>query len=102
MRILRPVAAALVLVTLLGLAATVLSRVYAGSLLTRLLLGAAVASVGISLATRRLPSWLVAPLSVLGLAGYTAFALQVAARHAELAGSRRSRSMRPATAYPGC
>ncbi len=82
----RPLTAALVLVALLGLAATVLARVYAGPLLTRLLLGAAIASVGISLATRRLPSWLVAPLSVLGLAAYTAFALQVAARHAELPG----------------
>ena len=82
----RPLTAALVLVTLLGLAATVLSRVYSGPLLTRLLLGAAIASVGISLATRRLPSWLIAPLSVLGLTAYTAFALQVAARHAELPG----------------
>ncbi|MEU4569966.1 transglutaminaseTgpA domain-containing protein [Micromonospora sp. NPDC023956] len=69
-----------------GLAGVVLGRVYAGDLLTRLVLGAAVGSVLVSVAARRLRSWLVAPLSVLALAGYTAVALRLAAQRAELPG----------------
>ncbi|WP_091652509.1 DUF3488 and transglutaminase-like domain-containing protein [Micromonospora pallida] len=69
-----------------GLAGIALGRVYAGDLLTRLLLGAAVGSVLVSVAARRLRSWLVAPLSVLALAGYTALALRVAAQRADLPG----------------
>ena len=48
----------------------VLGRVYARShLLTGWWPGAAVGSVLVSVAARRLPSWLVAPLSVAALAG---------------------------------
>ncbi|HEY0699593.1 MAG TPA: transglutaminase domain-containing protein, partial [Micromonospora sp.] len=71
---------------MVGLAGAVLGRVYADDLLTWLVLGAAVGSVTVSVAARRLPSWLVAPLSVLGLAGYAALALRWSATHAELAG----------------
>ncbi|WP_285791958.1 DUF3488 and transglutaminase-like domain-containing protein [Micromonospora sp. NBRC 101691] len=71
---------------MIGLAGVVLGRVYAGDLLTRLVFGAAVGSVLVSVAARRLRSWLVAPLSVLALAGYTAVALRVAAQRADLSG----------------
>ncbi|MBF9127519.1 transglutaminase domain-containing protein [Plantactinospora sp. S1510] len=72
---------------MIGLAGAVLGRVYADSLLTQLVLGAAVGSVGVSLAARRLPSWLVAPLSVGALLGYTAFALWFTAQRADLPGA---------------
>ncbi|BCL12618.1 hypothetical protein GCM10017556_03570 [Micromonospora sagamiensis] len=84
--VLRAVPLPLVLVGMIGLAGVVLGRVYAGDLLTRLVLGAAVGSVLVSVAARRLRSWLVAPLSVLALAGYAAVALRVAAQRAELPG----------------
>ncbi|WP_319461881.1 DUF3488 and transglutaminase-like domain-containing protein [Micromonospora sp. RTP1Z1] len=72
---------------MIALAGVVLDRVYAGPLLTRLMLGAAVGSVLVSVAARRLPSWLVAPLSMLALAGWAALALRLAAAHADLPGS---------------
>ncbi|MEO3818672.1 transglutaminaseTgpA domain-containing protein [Plantactinospora sp. B24E8] len=71
---------------MIGLAGAVLGRVYAGPLLGQLVLGAAVGAVGVSLATRRAPSWLVAPLSVLALLGYTGFTLWFTARRADLPG----------------
>ncbi|MFI6231149.1 transglutaminaseTgpA domain-containing protein [Micromonospora echinospora] len=85
-RVLRAAPLPLVLVGMIGLAGVVLGRVYAGDLLVRLVFGAAVGSVLVSVAARRLRSWLVAPLSVLALAGYTAVALRVAAERAELSG----------------
>ncbi|HEX5596823.1 MAG TPA: transglutaminaseTgpA domain-containing protein [Micromonosporaceae bacterium] len=85
-RVLRSVAAPLVLVTLIGLSGVVLGRIYAGPLLAQLVLGAAVGSVGVSLAARRLPSWLVAPLSVLALVAYAAAVLRLTAQRAELSG----------------
>ncbi|WP_246016815.1 transglutaminaseTgpA domain-containing protein [Micromonospora pisi] len=84
--LLRSVPIPLALIAMIGLAGAVLGRVYAGPLLTQLVLGAAVGSVGVSVAARRLPSWLVAPLSVLALAGYAAFALRLAAQRADLPG----------------
>ncbi|MFY1691630.1 transglutaminaseTgpA domain-containing protein [Plantactinospora sp. WMMB782] len=72
---------------MIGLAGAVLGAVYADPLLTRLVLGAAVGSVGVSLAARRLPSWLVAPLSVLALLGYATAALWFTAQRADLPGS---------------
>ncbi|GGL94104.1 transglutaminase domain-containing protein [Micromonospora yangpuensis] len=76
----------LVLVAMVGLAGVVLGRVYAGPLLTRLILGAGIGAVLVSLAARRLRSWLVAPLSVLALAVFTAWSLRLAAGHAEVPG----------------
>ncbi|MFJ5618645.1 DUF3488 and transglutaminase-like domain-containing protein [Micromonospora sp. NPDC093243] len=77
----------LALVTMTALAGVVLGRVYAGPLLPRLLAGAAVGAVLVSVAARRLPSWLVAPVSVLAMAAWTAWSLRLAAAHAELPGS---------------
>ncbi|GAB3809572.1 hypothetical protein GCM10027605_45210 [Micromonospora zhanjiangensis] len=71
---------------LIGLAGAVLGRVYADGLLAWLLLGAAVGSVAVGVAARRLPSWLVAPLSVAALAGYVGFAVWFTARRAALPG----------------
>ncbi|MFF3855764.1 transglutaminaseTgpA domain-containing protein [Micromonospora sp. NPDC002575] len=89
-RVLRALRAAplpLALVAMVTLTGVVLGRVYAGGLLTRLVVGAAVGSVLVSVAARRLPSWLVAPLSVAGLAGFTAWSLRVSADAAGLPGS---------------
>lgn len=77
---------AVVLVVLVALAGVVLGRMYAGSLLTGLVVGAAIGSVLLGVACRRLPSWLVAPLSVLGLAAWTAWSLRLAADRADLPG----------------
>ncbi|WP_431932305.1 DUF3488 and transglutaminase-like domain-containing protein [Micromonospora sp. RP3T] len=74
------------LVVLVALAGVVLGRVYADPLLTRLMVGAAVGSVLVSVAARRLASWLVAPLSVAALAGWTLLSLRLAASHAALPG----------------
>lgn len=82
----RAVGVPLVLVALIGASGVALGRIYADPLASRLVIGAAVASVGISAAARRLPSWLVAPLSVAALAGYTGMALHLTARRAHLPG----------------
>lgn len=74
----------LMLVGLICLAGVVLGRIYADALLTQLVAGAAAGSVAAGVAARRLPSWSVAPLSVVLLVGYTAAALAVAARRADL------------------
>ncbi|PWU45767.1 transglutaminase [Micromonospora globispora] len=71
---------------MIALAGVVLGRVYAGPLLIRLTVGAAAGSVLVSVAARRLPSWLVAPLSVLALAGWATLSLWLAAAHADLPG----------------
>ncbi|WP_396888806.1 DUF3488 and transglutaminase-like domain-containing protein [Micromonospora reichwaldensis] len=85
-RALRAVPVPLALIAMIGLAGAVLGRVYAGPLLTWLVLGAAVGSVLVSVAARRLPSWLVAPVSVLAMAGWTAWSLRLTATRAELPG----------------
>ncbi|MFC5940180.1 transglutaminaseTgpA domain-containing protein [Micromonospora harpali] len=86
-RALRAAPLPVALVAMVALTGVVLGRVYAGGLLTRLVVGAAVGSVLVSVAARRLPSWLVAPLSVAGLAGFTAWSLRVSADAAGLPGS---------------
>jgi transglutaminase-like putative cysteine protease len=73
-----------VLSGLIALAGVVLGRIYADALLTELVAGAAIGSVGVGVAARRLPSWTVAPMSVLLLAGYTVLSLRLAAGHAAL------------------
>ncbi|BCJ50744.1 hypothetical protein Asp14428_22190 [Actinoplanes sp. NBRC 14428] len=72
----------MVLMVLIALSGVVLGRIYADDLLLRLVAGAALGSVGAGLAARRLPSWTVAPISVLLLAGYTTAALRIAADRA--------------------
>ncbi|MCG5471405.1 transglutaminaseTgpA domain-containing protein [Micromonospora sp. LAH09] len=85
-RVLRAAAVPVALIGLTALAGVVLGRVYAGDLLTRLVIGAAAGSVLVSVAARRLPSWLVAPVSVAAMAGWTLWSLRLAANHAELPG----------------
>ncbi|WP_425436122.1 DUF3488 and transglutaminase-like domain-containing protein [Micromonospora avicenniae] len=84
---LRAVPVPLALIAMTALAGEVLGRVYAGPLLPRLVAGAAFGSVLVSVAARRLPSWLVAPLSVLAMAGWTAWSMRQAAVLAGLPGS---------------
>ncbi|MFC7712052.1 transglutaminaseTgpA domain-containing protein [Micromonospora lupini] len=86
-RALRAAVVPLALIALTALAGVVLGRVYAGDLLTRLVIGAAVGSVLVSVAARRLPSWLVAPVSMAALAGWTLWSLRLAADRADLPGS---------------
>nr|WP_243704925.1 transglutaminase domain-containing protein [Micromonospora sp. KC723] len=76
----------LALVVLVGLPGVVLGRMYAGHLLTWLMVGAAVGSVLVSVVARRLRSWLVAPVSVAAMVGWTLFGLHLAARRAALPG----------------
>ncbi|MBU2667074.1 DUF3488 and transglutaminase-like domain-containing protein [Actinoplanes bogorensis] len=81
----RWVRASVVAVALAGMIAVsgaVLGRIFAGGLLFELMAGAAVGSVGLSLACRRLPNWVVAPLSALLMAGYAVLALRIAANQA--------------------
>ncbi|BCJ63041.1 hypothetical protein Prubr_00620 [Polymorphospora rubra] len=80
----RDLPVALTLIAMIGLAGEALGRIYADPLLPRLIWGAAVGSVAVGVAARRLPSWLVAPLSVAAMTGYTLLALQLAARRADL------------------
>ncbi|MEU6073635.1 transglutaminaseTgpA domain-containing protein [Micromonospora sp. NPDC047074] len=86
LRGLRAAPVPLALVAMIGLAGAVLGRVYAGPLLARLVLGAALGAVLVSVAARRLPSWLVAPLSVVAMAGWTAWSLRLTAARADLPG----------------
>lgn len=84
------VRAAVVSVALAGmivLAGVVLGRIFAGALLVELMAGAAAGSVGLSLACRRVPNWVVAPLSAVLLAGYAVLALRVAADQAGITDS---------------
>ncbi|MBG6106036.1 MULTISPECIES: transglutaminaseTgpA domain-containing protein [Micromonospora] len=85
-RVLRAAVLPLALIGLTALAGVVLGRVYAGGLLTWLVIGAAAGSVLVSVAARRLPSWLVAPVSVAAMAGWTLWSLRLAATRAELPG----------------
>ncbi|MCU7727709.1 DUF3488 and transglutaminase-like domain-containing protein [Actinoplanes sp. KI2] len=71
---------------MISLAGVVLGSIYAGSLLVRLVIGAAAGSVGLGVAARRLPNWMVAPLSAVLLAAYTIFCLWVTAGRADVAG----------------
>jgi len=71
---------------MISLAGVVLGGIYADSLLVRLVIGAAVGSVGLGVAARRLPNWTVAPLSAVLLAAYTIFCLWLTAGRADVAG----------------
>ena len=71
---------------MISLAGVVLGAIYADSLLVRLVIGAAVGSVGLGVAARRLPNWTVAPLSAVLLAAYTIFCLWLTAGRADVAG----------------
>ncbi|GIE04092.1 hypothetical protein Adu01nite_54420 [Paractinoplanes durhamensis] len=75
---------AAVLAGMISLAGVVLGGIFAGSLIVELVAGAAVGSVGLSLAARRLPNWVVAPISAGLLGAYTIVVLRVGAGRAEL------------------
>ncbi|MFI7662271.1 transglutaminaseTgpA domain-containing protein [Micromonospora parva] len=85
-RVSRAAVLPLALIGLTALAGVVLGRVYAGGLLTWLVVGAAAGSVLVSVAARRLPSWLVAPVSVAAMAGWTLWSLRLAATRADVPG----------------
>ncbi|WP_435822454.1 transglutaminaseTgpA domain-containing protein [Micromonospora humida] len=85
-RVLRAAVVPATLVAAIALAGVALDRVYAGDLLTRLVCGAALGAVLVSVAARRLPSWQVAPLSVAAMLGATAWSVRLAAAHADLPG----------------
>ncbi|MEV6350738.1 transglutaminaseTgpA domain-containing protein [Actinoplanes sp. NPDC051851] len=74
----------LALIGMLALSGVVLGRIYADDLLVRLVAGAALGSIGSGLATRRLPPWTAAPVSVLLLAVWTVVSLTLAAAQAGL------------------
>ena len=76
----------LILSGMIALVGVSLGQIYAGPLLTQLVAGAALGSVGLSVVARRLPNWLVAPVSAAALVGYTTVAMDVAARRAEMPG----------------
>nr|WP_296068044.1 transglutaminase domain-containing protein [uncultured Actinoplanes sp.] len=80
----RRVVVSLALAGMIALSGGVLGRISADALLTSLMAGSAVGSVGLGLALRRLPNWTVAPVSAVLLAGYTLVALRVAAGRADL------------------
>ncbi|GIH18409.1 DUF3488 and transglutaminase-like domain-containing protein [Rugosimonospora africana] len=82
----RRVAVPVVMGLLVTIAALPLARIYHGDLLTRLLLGAALAPVALSALTRRLPAYTAAPISAAFLFGYTLLAVRVSAHHAGLPG----------------
>ncbi|NJC70331.1 transglutaminase domain-containing protein [Planosporangium thailandense] len=74
------------LVGMLGVAGLAFGRLYSDPLAARLFVGAAAGAVTVSVAARRLPSATVAPLSVLGLAGYTLLAVRLTAAASHLGG----------------
>src|SRR5262249_15185705 len=85
-RLLRGASVPLLLMGMLILAGVTADRVYTGNLLTFLVAGAAIASVGLSVLFSRLPAWAVAPLSTAGLAGYLGLAMWYSAREAGIPG----------------
>lgn len=80
----RTLTVAAVLAAMVGLSGVVLGQIYAGPLPAHLVLGAAVGSVAVSVAIRRLPSWVVGPVSAAALGGYATVAAQLTARHSNL------------------
>ncbi|MEV4411244.1 transglutaminaseTgpA domain-containing protein [Catellatospora sp. NPDC049609] len=85
-RFFRALVSPVLITAMLVLSGLVADRIYAGALLAQLVAGAAVGSVLVSLACTRMRAWAVAPLSMLALAGYLAFALHLSAQHAAVTG----------------
>ncbi len=71
---------AIVVALLVVLSGVSLGRVYNGPLLAVLVSGAALGAVLVSTLLRRAASWLVAPVSVMAVAGYALAAMSVSAR----------------------
>ncbi len=83
---LRRLSLSLVVAALVTLAGLSLNRVYSGWLLLGLVAGAAAAAALISAVLRRIPAWLVAPVSVIVMGGYALWAITVSARSGGLSG----------------
>ena len=81
-RWLRAGAVAATLAGMIALSGVVLGGIFADSLLALLVTGAAIGSVGLGVAARRLPSWTVAPMSAVLLAAYTIVVLWLTAGRA--------------------
>jgi len=78
-RVLQRLSVPLVVSGLVALAGLSLGRVYNGPLLVQLVAGAALGSVLVSAGLRRLPGWVVAPVSVAALTAYALCAIMIAA-----------------------
>jgi transglutaminase-like putative cysteine protease len=85
----RRVALVLSLAGIIVIAGLSLDRVYNGHLLVELVSGAAIGAVLLPLLLRRAPALVVAPLSLLALAGYALYCVQVSARAGEISGGLR-------------
>jgi len=77
-RVLQRLGVPLVVFGLVALAGLSLGRVYNGPLLVQLVVGAALGSVLVSAGLRRLPGWVVAPVSVAALSAYALGAIIIA------------------------
>mgnify|MGYP007031665596 CR=1 FL=1 len=88
--VLRRLALAFVVAALVALSGLSLNRVYNGELLVLLVAGAAAGSTLLSALLRRLPAVVVAPVSVLGLLGYAAYAIAVSAEAGGVTGDLRT------------
>ncbi|GAA0577226.1 hypothetical protein GCM10010172_72420 [Paractinoplanes ferrugineus] len=80
----RPIVISVCLAGMISLGGVVLGGIFADALAVQLVAGAAVGSVGLGLAARRLPNWVVAPLSAVLLGAYTILVLWISAGRAEL------------------
>ena len=88
--LLRRLGVALAVAALVTVAALSLNRVYSGWLLVELCAGAAFASVLVSALLRRLPAWVVAPVSVLAMLGYTIGVVRISATAGGVPGDLRT------------
>jgi transglutaminase-like putative cysteine protease len=86
-RLIRALAVPVLLAGMIALAGWTLREIYDGPLLFQLVAGAGLASVLLVVVVRRLPSWIDAPVSVVGLLAYLAFAVWFSARQADIPGS---------------
>lgn len=82
----RTVVIAAVLIGMLCCAGLIMSRIYDGPAMIGLLSGAALGSVTVSVAARRLPASTVAPISVVALAGYVVVSVRISANVGDVPG----------------
>jgi transglutaminase-like putative cysteine protease len=87
---LRRVTVPLAVAALIVVAGLSMDRVYNGHLLVELVSGAAAGSVLVSVALRRAPAWLVAPVSVLAMVGYSVVAVNLSAHAGGVPGGLRT------------
>jgi hypothetical protein len=80
----RGLVVAVCLAGMIVLAGVALGGIFADALVVQLVGGAAIGSVGLSLGARRLPNWVVAPMSAGLLGAYTIMSLWISAGRADL------------------